>query len=63
MTRVIRFHEQGEPDVLRIDHIEVAGPAADEVQIAVNAIGLNRGGDVPPARISSIGRVSVAAGP
>jgi NADPH:quinone reductase-like Zn-dependent oxidoreductase len=42
MTRVVRFHEYGEPDVLRIDDIDVAAPAADEVQIAVQAIGLNR---------------------
>ncbi len=42
MTRVVRFHEYGEPDVLQIDDIEVAPPAADEVQIAVKAIGLNR---------------------
>lgn len=42
MTRVVRFHEYGEPEVLRIDDIEVSVPAADEVQIAVRAIGLNR---------------------
>lgn len=42
MTRVVRFHEYGAADVLRIEDIEVPGPAADEVQIAVRAIGLNR---------------------
>lgn len=42
MTRVVRFHEYGEPEVLQIDDIEVAAPAADEVQIVVRAIGLNR---------------------
>jgi len=42
MTRVVRFHEYGPADVLRIDDIEVPTPAADEVQIAVRAIGLNR---------------------
>ncbi|HEX8046899.1 zinc-dependent alcohol dehydrogenase family protein [Rhizobium sp.] len=42
MTKVVRFHEYGEPDVLRIDDIDVPAPAADEVQIAVRAIGLNR---------------------
>jgi len=42
MTRVVRFHEYGEPDVLRIDDIEVPAPGNDEVQIAVKAIGLNR---------------------
>ncbi|WP_201038979.1 zinc-dependent alcohol dehydrogenase family protein [Sphingobium yanoikuyae] len=34
MTRVVRFHEYGPADV--------PAPAADEVQIAVRAIGLNR---------------------
>lgn len=42
MTRVVRFHEYGDADVLRIEDIDVAPPAADEVQIAVKAIGLNR---------------------
>lgn len=42
MTRVVRFHEYGEPDVLRIDDIEVPAPQEDEVQITVKAIGLNR---------------------
>ncbi len=42
MARVVRFHEYGEPEVLQIDDIEVAAPAADEVQIVVRAIGLNR---------------------
>jgi len=42
MTRVVRFHEYGPADVLRIDDIEVPAPAADEVQIVVKAIGLNR---------------------
>ncbi|CAM3652138.1 NADPH:quinone reductase [Bordetella sputigena] len=42
MTRVVRFHEYGDANVLRIEDIDVAAPAADEVQIAVKAIGLNR---------------------
>ncbi|MEB2846962.1 zinc-binding dehydrogenase [Rhizobiales bacterium RZME27] len=42
MTRTVRFHEYGEVDVLRFDDIELAAPAADEVQIDVRAIGLNR---------------------
>lgn len=42
MTRVVRFHEYGDADVLRIDDVEVPAPADDEVQIAVRAIGLNR---------------------
>jgi NADPH:quinone reductase-like Zn-dependent oxidoreductase len=42
MTRVVRFHEYGDADVLRIEEVDVPAPAADEVQIAVKAIGLNR---------------------
>jgi NADPH:quinone reductase-like Zn-dependent oxidoreductase len=42
MTRVVRFHEYGDANVLRIEDIDVRAPAADEVQIAVKAIGLNR---------------------
>ncbi|AYO84719.1 zinc-dependent alcohol dehydrogenase family protein [Methylobacterium brachiatum] len=42
MTRVVRFHEYGDPSVLRIENIQVPAPAADEVQIGVRAIGLNR---------------------
>lgn len=42
MTRVVRFHEYGGPEVLQIDDIDVPAPTADEVQIAVRAIGLNR---------------------
>lgn len=42
MTRVVRFHQYGGPEVLQIDDIDVPAPTADEVQIAVRAIGLNR---------------------
>lgn len=42
MPRIVRFHEFGDPDVLRIENLEVPSPAADEVRIAVKAIGLNR---------------------
>ncbi|HEV2152816.1 zinc-dependent alcohol dehydrogenase family protein [Bradyrhizobium sp.] len=42
MARVVRFHEYGDADVLKIEDIEVAAPEADEVQIDVRAIGLNR---------------------
>lgn len=30
MTRVVRFHEYGEPDVLRIDDVEVPPPASED---------------------------------
>lgn len=42
MTRVVRFHEHGGPDVLRIETIEAVAPGPGEVQIRVRALGLNR---------------------
>jgi NADPH:quinone reductase-like Zn-dependent oxidoreductase len=42
MARVVRFHEVGGPEVLRIEEIEVAPPGNGEVQIRVHALGLNR---------------------
>lgn len=42
MPRVVRIHEYGGPEVLRIENLEIPEPAADEVQIAVKAIGINR---------------------
>jgi NADPH:quinone reductase-like Zn-dependent oxidoreductase len=42
MARVIRFHEHGGPEVLRIEEVDVAPPAAGQVQIRAKALGLNR---------------------
>ncbi|KKX30539.1 zinc-dependent alcohol dehydrogenase family protein [Rhizobium sp. LC145] len=42
MTRVIRFHELGGPEVLRIDDIDMLAPREGEVRIRVKALGLNR---------------------
>ena len=42
MPRVIRFHETGGPEVLRIEDIEFVPPNSREVTIQVKAIGLNR---------------------
>jgi NADPH:quinone reductase-like Zn-dependent oxidoreductase len=42
MTRVVRFHQHGGPEVLRIDDIEVPPPGDGEVRMRVKAIGLNR---------------------
>ncbi len=42
MPRVVRFHRVGGPEVLQIDHVDVAAPAEGEVRIAVKALGLNR---------------------
>ena len=42
MSRVVRFHELGGPEVLKIEQVEVLPPGKGEVQIAVKALGLNR---------------------
>ena len=42
MTRVVRFHETGGPEVLKIEHLDVPPPGKGEVQISVKALGLNR---------------------
>lgn len=42
MARVVRFHEHGGPDVLRVEHLEVPIPGPGEVRIRVKALGLNR---------------------
>ncbi len=42
MSRVIRFHETGGPEVLRVEDVEVPTPKKGEVRIAVKALGLNR---------------------
>lgn len=42
MTRVVRFHEVGAPDVLRIENMDVERPLPGEVCVRVQAIGLNR---------------------
>ncbi|WP_322028413.1 zinc-dependent alcohol dehydrogenase family protein [Paraburkholderia sp. J76] len=42
MTRVIRFHRPGGPEVLRIEEVELAPPGPGEIAIRVKALGLNR---------------------
>src|ERR1051326_5582587 len=42
MTRTVRFHELGGPEVLRIEDLDVGDPGPGEVRIRVEAIGLNR---------------------
>lgn len=42
MARIVRIHEYGDASVLRLEELELPAPAADEVQIDVKAIGLNR---------------------
>ncbi|MFA6114791.1 MAG: zinc-dependent alcohol dehydrogenase family protein [Sphingomonas sp.] len=42
MPRVVRFHDYGGPEVLRIEHADVRNPGPGEVRIRVKALGLNR---------------------
>ncbi|MBI2309130.1 MAG: zinc-dependent alcohol dehydrogenase family protein [Rhodocyclales bacterium] len=42
MNRVVRFHTYGGPEVLRIEDELLPAPAAGEIQVRLEAIGLNR---------------------
>ena len=42
MARIVRFHQTGGPEVLKIDEVKVPPPGPGEVRIAVKALGLNR---------------------
>jgi NADPH2:quinone reductase len=42
MARIVRFHETGGPEVMRIEQAPQREPGEGEVRIAVKAIGLNR---------------------
>jgi NADPH:quinone reductase-like Zn-dependent oxidoreductase len=42
VTRSVRIHEFGGPDVLRIEDVAVQEPSAGEVRLRIHAIGLNR---------------------
>ncbi|MBX4997841.1 zinc-dependent alcohol dehydrogenase family protein [Rhizobium lentis] len=42
MARVIRFHELGGPEVLRIEDVVIPAPQPGLVQIRVKALGINR---------------------
>jgi NADPH:quinone reductase-like Zn-dependent oxidoreductase len=42
MARVVRFHETGGPEVLKIEELDVHPPSAGEIQIRIHALGLNR---------------------
>ncbi len=63
MPRVVRFHEFGGPEVLRLDELDIGEPGPGEARIRVGAFGLNRveayfraGAFMPPQKLpSSIG--------
>lgn len=42
MAKVVRFHETGGPEVLRVEDLEVGDPGPGEIRLRVQAIGLNR---------------------
>ena len=42
MSKVVRIHEQGGPEVLRIEELDVGAPGAGELRLRIEAIGLNR---------------------
>ena len=42
MPRIVRFHQLGGPEVLRIEDLPSPTPKKGEVRIRVEAIGLNR---------------------
>lgn len=42
MPKVVRFHEVGGPEVLRIEELPVTEPGPNEVRLKVQALGLNR---------------------
>jgi NADPH2:quinone reductase len=41
MSRAIRIHEAGGPEVMRLEDIEVPAPGAGEIQVRHSAVGLN----------------------
>ncbi|MBR0794919.1 zinc-dependent alcohol dehydrogenase family protein [Bradyrhizobium jicamae] len=43
LVRIVRFHQVGGPDVLRIDELPLPQPGPGEARLRVKAIGLNHG--------------------
>jgi NADPH:quinone reductase-like Zn-dependent oxidoreductase len=42
MSKIVRIHRLGGPEVLQLEDVEVGAPGAGEARLAVEAIGLNR---------------------
>ncbi len=42
MSKIVRVHQLGGPEVLQLEDVEVGAPGAGEVRLAMEAIGLNR---------------------
>ena len=45
MPKVVRFHNTGEADVLKVEDLPLTEPGKGEVRLKVDAIGLNRAAD------------------
>ncbi len=43
MPKIVRFHETGGAEVLKLEDLPLAEPGKGEVRLKVEAIGLNRG--------------------
>jgi NADPH:quinone reductase-like Zn-dependent oxidoreductase len=42
MAKIVRFHQTGEPEVLKLEELPLSEPGRGEVRLKVQAIGLNR---------------------
>ncbi|PTB20615.1 NADPH:quinone reductase [Trinickia symbiotica] len=42
MSRIVRFHQKGGPEVLKIEEVEVPPPGPGEIAVEIKALGLNR---------------------
>jgi len=42
MSRIVRFHRTGGPEVLQLDELDIGLPKAGEIRLRVRALGLNR---------------------
>ncbi len=67
MTRTIRFHATGGPDVLRLENVELPPPGPGQLRLRHTAIAVNfrdilirRGGHAPPPLPSGLGIESAA---
>ena len=61
MPKIVRFYEQGGPEVLKIENLEIGAPGRGELRVRVQAIGLNRseamfrrGGYFSPSKYPSL---------
>jgi NADPH:quinone reductase len=42
MSRIVRIHQNGGPEVLKIDEVDVPPPGAGEIAVQIKALGVNR---------------------